>query len=117
MSDKREAVIARRSIVATVAAAFIPAEQGAEAAARNGANCMTVMMDQRRAALLPAQTGSEALVLIATGTRLAAEAQAQFAAAHALLRDLPEQLGLPMALGPYCEPNSPPRFFGIHAVK
>jgi hypothetical protein len=101
----RDAILARRTIVETVSAAFLPVEQSAQATIAHGAHCLSVLIEQRGKAMLPPHVGAEALSMIATATHLATEAHMNLAAAHRLLSDIPADMGLPMAIGPDCAPN------------
>lgn len=78
----------------TVKAAFLPTEQSAEEVVVLGANCLLTMLQARRSAQLPIETGAEALAHVGRGVALAAEAFAQFALAHPHLRAVPAQIGI-----------------------
>jgi len=107
MNDKRLAVVARRTIAETIAAAFLPTEKSAEATAAHGANCISVMMAERNRAQLAPGTGADALILVSQATTQALEACRDLAEAHRILAALPADLGLPVAVGADCAPNSP----------
>lgn len=114
--ERRIAAATRRTLADTVASAFIPTEESAEATAAHGAKCISVMIEQRRTAMLPPEAGAEALVLIAKGTHEALQSHLSFATAHKLLTDIPGQYGLPMGFGPDCAPNTPLFAGGLAAV-
>lgn len=97
----------RRLAVATVTAAFLSTEQAAEQTAILGARCIAMMIEQRIAANLPLNTGSEARSFVVDATFNALKVRAALLNAHLLLADLPASLGVTSYGGDECPPNEP----------
>lgn len=72
----------RREAIANVTGAFLDMERTAEEALILGAQCVLTMLEQRRKAKLPIETGADALALVGEGVAHAAAAFAAYANAH-----------------------------------
>ena len=101
----------RRNAVANVGAAFLEAEKAADDAAARGARCVAIFIEERGRANLPPQIGRRALDLLGEGARQALAARQCFVEAHALLADLPGEIGIRGSLDALfgddtCPPNS-----------
>lgn len=96
----------RRAAVETVTAAFLPTEHAAEQVAILGARCIATMIEQRRAAHLPLDTGAEALSLVSDAMFQALKLRETLVAAHVLLAALPASIGITAFGGDTCPPNT-----------
>lgn len=72
----------RREAVENVTAAFLDMERTAEESLILGAGCVLTMLEQRRKAKLPIETGADALALVGQGVAHSAAAFASYAKAH-----------------------------------
>lgn len=98
----------RRAAIQNVSNAFLPAERSMEQAAMQMASCIAVMIEQRKAANLPIDTGADQLEMLAEASYLATQAHVRVAKAHAAIRNLPRELGVTnYGADPACEPNNP----------
>lgn len=104
--NKRTTVLARRTAPRKVAEAFMPAEIATEAAVTAAANCVGVMIAQRKAAKLEPHIGADALVLVSEGLADAAKAFRSFALAHSAMIKIPAQNDMDDLYGPTCGPNT-----------
>ena len=98
----------RRAAVEAVAASFLCVEAAAQQAAIGGAQCITVMIEERSKANLPADVAAEEMEMLAEGVLMSVRAYAQMTRLHARMRLLPKKIGV-HAYGTEgsCPPNEP----------
>ncbi|MES1972942.1 MAG: hypothetical protein V4472_10835 [Pseudomonadota bacterium] len=85
---------ARVAAVTAVKQEFLTAEQAQDDATISAARCVATMLEARRDANLPLNTGIEALAEMSRAVTLSLEARACIIRAHPMLAALPGQIGI-----------------------
>lgn len=84
----------RRQAAERVAAEFLKLEAVADEAALLGANCISIMLEQRAAANLPVGTGLDAITMVMDATSDLVAARRKLIEAHAALVLVREGIGI-----------------------
>lgn len=101
----RHTVLARQTLAADIAQAFLPLETSAHETATKAAKCVAILLDGHAAAALPPTAGQEILDLLSDAARWSAMSRSAVMKAHAMFGDAAADLGIPFYSDPDCPPN------------